>query len=159
LSQAYTGETGTSPVVVLTTPRDGQFRLEGICFTVLCDGTAGIHKARVTITDPAAKKATYILRDLNEGGANETLIYTYGIGLNASACVTVTGWEVTDALPNTTLYPGTTVTIGMVNDGGTNIAGDTILPVTLYGEFFPDESTPGQTVPLLPGLLPGSLAA
>jgi hypothetical protein len=156
MSQAFTGNTGSGSVDTFTTPLGGTFVLEGICFVVTTDGSAGIHKARVTLTDPASHVPVFVLRDLNEGGPSETLTYTYGIGLNSSACVTVTGWEMTNPLPQTELYPGTVVNIAMVDDNGGARASDAISRVTLYGN--PITATTIATVPL-PSLSPALLPA
>lgn len=155
MSQAFTGTTGSGSVDTFTTPLGSTFVLEGVCFTVTTDGSAGIHKARVTLTDPASHTAVFVLRDLNEGGPSETLVYTYGIGLNSSACVTVTGWEMTNPLPQTELYPGTVVNVAMVDDNGGARSGDAISRVTLYGQPIVAASVATVPLPLLsPALLP-----
>lgn len=157
MGQAWRGESGDGQVITYTVPRGYFLRLEMLYFELQCDGTAGIHKARVTFLDSALNLRTAVLRDLNEGGASEFLTYTYGIGLNASACVTVDGWELTDALPNTVLAPETQVWIGSVDDSGSVIGGDNISGVTLFGDLF-NAAGPIKDEPLLPGLLPGSVS-
>jgi len=160
MGEAFNGKAGSGSVLVYQVPRDHFLRLELLTFVVTCDGTAGIHKARVTLCDAALAKTTAVLRDLNEGGASEVLTYTYGIGLNASACVSVSGWEMTDALPETDLAPDTQITVAMVNDAGATIAGDAIGNVVLYGTFYNSVDTAQTPMPqMIDGLLPGSVVA
>jgi hypothetical protein len=152
MAHAFAGDTGSGSVLVYTVPSGYVLALDLLRFEVTTDGTAGIHKARVRFYDNALNAATASLRDLNEGGASEVLTYTYGLGLNASACVTVNGWEMTDALPETVLAPNTDIYVAMVNDAGVVIAGDAIGPVTLYGDLLAATADTGVT--LEPGLLP-----
>lgn len=152
MSEAIRGSTGTGTVLAYEVPRGYRLALEMLYFKVVCGAAAGIHKARVTFLDKALDTTTARMRDLNEGGANETLYYTYGLGLNASACVTVDGWEMTDALPYTELSPDTEIHVAMIDDNGNVIAGDTIDPVTLVGTLV--NAGTGSEVTLLPGLLP-----
>lgn len=157
MGEAFNGKAGTGSILVYTVPRDHFLRLELLTFVVTCDGTAGIHKARVTLFDTSLSKTIAVLRDLNEGGASEVLTYTYGIGLNASACVSVSGWEMTDALPETDLAPSTTITVASVNDSGATIGGDAIGSVVLYGTFYNSVDTAQTPAPkMIEGLLPGS---
>ncbi len=138
MAGAIKGKQITGNGVTYTTPNFARTRIEAICFTLACDATAGIHKAKVAIID-ASGLVVARLRDLNEGGPTETLAYTYGIGLNASACVTVTGWEMTDALPNTIYAANTDIRLTAVNDAGATIAGDVFSNVVLYGDILPDQ--------------------
>lgn len=152
MGEAFAGQGGSGSVVVYAVPSGFTLALEMLRFVVTTDATAGIHKARVRFYDSSLNQWTATLRDLNEGGPNETLTYTYGMGLNASACVTVNGWEMTDALPFTTLAPNTDIVVNMVNDNGGSLNGDVIDPVTLYGDLA--SVVTGDTVTLVPGLLP-----
>jgi hypothetical protein len=135
MGAAIRGAAGAGTVNVYTVPRDHEFRLELLTFALVTDATAGVHKALVTFTDSQIDQVTAELRDLNEGGPSMTLAYTYGIGLNGSACVAVTGWQMTDALPDTLLAPETVITISAVNDSASVIAGDVISGVTLFGDL------------------------
>jgi hypothetical protein len=157
VAEAFRGAAGTGSVVVYTVPRAYILRLELLTFTLTTDATAGVHKARVVFTDTALAAVTARLRDLNEGGPSQTLNYTYGIGLAASACVAVTGWDMTDALPDTVLAPQTTITVTPVNDAGTTIAGDALSGVVLYGDLITEIGGDGDETAgtLLPGFLPG----
>lgn len=157
MAEAFRGAAGTGSVLVYTVPRAYVLRLELLTFTVTTDATAGVHKVRVLLTDTALAATTARLRDLNEGGPSMTLNYTYGIGLAASACVAVTGWDMTDALPDTVLAPQTTVTVTPINDAGTTIAGDAISGVVLYGDLVTatGDDDLGANPALLPGFLPG----
>jgi hypothetical protein len=159
MGAAIRGASGTGSVNVYTVPRDHEFRLELLTFALVTDATAGVHKALVIFTDSTIDQTTALLRDLNEGGPSMTLTYTFGIGLNGSACVAVTGWNMTDALPDTLLAPETVITVAAVNDAGATIAGDSITNVTLFGELTDSVSAPAHEVDLIPGLLPGSVAA
>lgn len=159
MAEAFSGSGGSGSVVAYTVPRAYLLRLEIMTFTVTTDATAGIHKARVILTDAALGAVTARLRDLNEGGPSQTLRYTYGIGLEGSACVTATGWEMTDALPDTVLAPQTTITAASVNDAGSTIAGDAISGVVLYGDLVEVETdTAGASLLLDPGFLPGPVS-
>lgn len=154
MARAIRGAAGSGSVTVYTVPRDHELYLMMLRFVLTCDGTAGIHKARVRMTDAQIGQEVGRFRDLNEGGASEVLTYTYGIGLNASACVTVTGWDLTDALPNASLDPQTAIIIESVNDAGSTISGDAISGVVLYGDLTSTVSVGSADVQLVPGLLP-----
>jgi hypothetical protein len=156
VAEAFSGSSGSGSVTVYTVPRGYELQLELLTFTLTADATAGIHKAKVSFRDAALGAVTARLRDLNEGGPGMTLTYTYGIGLTASACVAISGWEMTDALPLTVLAPQTTITVTAVNDSGATIAGDAISGVVLYGDLVaPEADDAGTTALLEPGLLPG----
>jgi hypothetical protein len=163
LAEAFRGAFGYGSVLAYTVPRGYVLRLELLTFTVTTDATAGIHKARVLFTDTALAAVTARLRDLNEGGPTMTLNYTYGIGLAASACTAATGWDMTDALPDTVLAPQTTVTVTALDDSGATIAGDAITGVVLYGDLVAEPAAANGVddplPPLLPGLLPGEVGA
>jgi hypothetical protein len=159
MGQAFRGASGSGDVDVYTVPRDHELRLELLTFALITDATAGVHKALVTFTDSTIDQMTALLRDLNEGGPLQTLTYTFGIGLNGSACVAVTGWNMTDALPDTLLAPETVITISAVNDAGVTIGADVITNVTLFGELTDSVRAPVHEIELIPGLLPGSVAA
>jgi hypothetical protein len=135
VSDALPGAAGSGSITAYTVPAGYLLRLELLRFTLATDATAGVHKARVTIRDVRSGYVTATLRDLNEGGPSMTLTYTYGIGLDGSACAAVDGWEMTDALPDTVLAPQTTVTLAAVDEGGSVIAGDTFSNVVLYGDL------------------------
>lgn len=156
MGEAFRGNTGSGSVVVYTVPRDHALRLELLTFQLVTDATAGVHKAAVTFTDSTIGRFTARLRDLNEGGPSMTLTYTYGIGLNGSACVAVDGWTMTDALPETVLAPETVITVVAVNDSGTTIAGDAIQAVTLFGDMGSTVKDDPYEAFVVPGLLPGS---
>jgi hypothetical protein len=158
VAEAFSGAGGSGSSVVYTVPRAYELQLDVLTFTVTTDATAGIHHAKVTFTDTALGAVTARLRDLNEGGPSMTLRYTYGVGLSASACSAADGWEMTDALPFTVLAPETRISVIMVNDGGTVIAGDTISEVVLYGVLaHPDADADTPDERLLPGFLPGGV--
>lgn len=156
MSEAFNGAGGFGSVIAYIVPRGYLLRLEMITFALATDATAGIHKAKVTLTDSALGAPTAFLRDLNEGGPSQTLRYTYGIGLSGSACVTVTGWEMTDALPDTILAPQTTITVSAVNDAGTTITGDSISSVVLFGDLVQIEPDNAASLQLDAGLLPAA---
>jgi hypothetical protein len=145
--------------LVYTTPRDHLFRLEMLLFTLTCGAAAGIHKARVRFVDTTISQNTAILRDLNEGGANEVLNYTYGIGLSGAACVTVTGWDLTVALPDTVLATSTQIWVESVTDAGVTIAGDAISAVALYGPLDDAVVDNGSSSAPDPLLVPGVFVA
>jgi hypothetical protein len=159
MGQAIRGAAGTTSVDVYTVPRDHELRLELLTFALITSATAGVHKALVTFTDQQIDFETALLRDLNEGGPMQTLTYTFGIGLNGSACVAVSGWQMTDALPDTILAPETVITVSAVNDSGASMVGDQIAGVTLFGELTDVVGATAPLVDLVPGLLPGSVEA
>ena len=136
MPQAYTGVSATGSGVTFTTPREGLFRLELIHFTLTTDATAGVHAPMVTFTDPGTAKPSAEIWDWNEAPANATIYYSFGIGLRPFNCVLTTGMRVPVHLPDTALWPGTTVTLSSINTAGNVISGDTITNVTLYGELF-----------------------
>lgn len=156
MAEAFSGASGSGSVVVYRVPRAYSLRLDLLTFAITTDGTAGIHHARVTFTDSALGAVTAVLRDLNEGGPSMTLRYTYGVGLAASACAAASGWEMTDALPETVLAPETTLAVASVNDAGATIAGDAISGAVLYGDLFQPEGDDVSRILLEPGLLPGA---
>ena len=149
MPQAYTGFNATGSGVVFTTPLEGLFRLELIHFTLTTDGTAGVHAPMVTLTDPGTAKPSAELWDWNEAGPSMTVYYTYGIGLRPFNCTITTGMRVEHDLPDTELWPGTTVTISAINAAGATIAGDTITNVTLYGSLLSNAGalSPGDNSP------------
>jgi hypothetical protein len=157
MAEAFRGASVTGSGIAYTVPRAYILRLELLTFTLTTDATAGVHKARVVFTDTSLAAVTARLRDLNEGGASQTLNYTYGIGLAASACVAVSGWDMTDALPDTVLAPQTTITLTAVTDAGATIAGDVFSGVVLYGDLITETGDDGSepTGTLIPGFLPG----
>jgi hypothetical protein len=156
MAEAFRGASVTGSGIAYTVPRAYVLRLELLTFTLTTDATAGVHKARVLLTDTALAATTARLRDLNEGGPSMTLNYTYGIGLAASACSAVSGWDMTDALPDTVLAPQTTITLTALTDAGATIAGDVFSAVVLYGDLLTVTGDDPETTAgvLLPGFLP-----
>jgi len=154
MPQAYTGINATGSGVTFTVPLTGQFRLELIHFTYTTDGTAGVHAPMVTYTDPGAAKPTAEIWDWNEAPGNATIYYTFGIGLRPFNCVITTGMRVPVHLPDTLLWPGTTVTLSSINSTGGAIAGDTFTNVTLYGELFEGALSAGSYEPTGPLIVP-----
>ncbi len=121
---------GSGFLSAYSVPKGRSVTLETLTFTIVADGTAGIHRARVQYIDNAGN-VVVTLDDLNDSAPGQTTIYTYGLFLNASACTTASGWAVTDALPGTQLNDNYTVTITAINDAGVEIAGDAISAVVL----------------------------
>lgn len=124
------GPSGSGSIIAYTAPSGRQVTVETLAFTVVADGTAGIHRVRVKYVDDAGN-VIGTLDDQNDSGPSQTTLYTYGLFLNASACTTATGWAVTDALPGTQIRDGATVTVTAINDNGVEISGDAISAVVL----------------------------
>lgn len=130
MSVVVSGPNGQGQVVAYTAPQGRAVTIETLTFTITADGTAGIHRARVQFV-PTSGVTTATLDDLNDSGPAQTTVYTYGLGLNASACTTATGWAVTDALPWTNLDGSGTLVVTAIDDSGAEISGDVITDVYL----------------------------
>lgn len=153
MAHATRGVNVTGSGTTYTAPKLAPYRLELLTFLLTCDGTAGIHKARVSFVDPNIGTTTAYLRDLNEGGPSEVLRYTFGMGLNGSACVAVSGWEITAALPLTVLEPETAIVLTAVNDAGATISGDVFSAVVLFGSLL-EATGSGEHASPMPLLVP-----
>jgi len=130
VSVTVRGPDGSGQLDAYEVPGGWTVTVQTLAFTVTADGTAGVHRVRVRyISSGDVRVAT--LDDLNESGPGLTTTYTYGLGLNASACTTVDGLAVTDALPWTELSDGAVVRITTIDDNGNEITGDTITAVVL----------------------------
>jgi hypothetical protein len=155
--QAIRGNTGLGSVDVYTAPRDHELRLDLLTFTLTTDATAGVHSPLVTITDSQLGQVIARLWDWNEGGPSMTLYYTFGRGLRPFNCTLTTGMFVPVHLPDTILEPDAVITVSSVDVTGTEIPGDAITAVAVYGELISvvdDAANAGP--PLLPGWLPGA---
>lgn len=156
MSTPVSGEAGSGQVVAYTLGQGEAATLETISFVVATDGTAGVHSVRLSLVLPTIGTVAQ-LDDLNEAGPSQTNHYTYGLGLNGSACTLPTGISVTDALPWTELQPGAEIILEAINAAGVEIAGDTFSDVLLQ---FAGSAIAPAPVTLLPiSLLPGSVAA
>lgn len=156
MSQQVSGEQGSGEVLVYTLGPGEERTLETIAFTVATDGTAGTHAVRLLLDVPTVGTIAR-LDDLNIGGPGQTNFYTYGLGLNASACTLPNGIAVTDALPWTDLPPGATITLRAIDGAGAEIAGDAFSGVLLQLSGSGAPVRPADNLPLY--LLPGSAAA
>jgi hypothetical protein len=130
MSVVVSGPNGSGSVTAYTAPQGRDVVIETLTFTIVADGTAGIHRARVQFV-PTTGATTATMDDLNTSGPSQTTTYTYGLGLNASACTTATGWAVTDALPWTDLRGSGKIVVTAINDSGVAISGDAISNVFL----------------------------
>lgn len=130
MSLTIRGATGTGFVTVWTVPQTGDYQIETVKFQVDTDGTAGVHMVRVRLVDPVLGSIA-TMDDLNAGGPSQQNFYTYGLGLNASACTLPSGLAVTDALPWTGLAPRGTITVSAINDSGVEIPGDAFSEVVI----------------------------
>ena len=156
MSVETAGSGGSGDTKVYTLSAGQTAVLETLTFTVTTDGTAGVHMIRLRLLSPTGNVVAR-LDDLNEGGPTQTNFYTYGIGLNASACTLPSGIAVTDALPWTELVPGTQIFVTPITAAGVTIAGDAISAVLLHFDRDVPAPAPAQNLPLT--LLPGSVAA
>ena len=144
MSVTVRGNTGSGFVEVYDAPQDRDVTIQTLKFQVDTDGTAGVHAVRVRLVAPTVG-AFATLDDLNVGGPGERHYYTFGIGLNASACTISGGMAVTDALPWTQLPSGGSITVTATDGGDNEIVGDAISNVVLQ---VGDDHT--QVPPLLP---------
>jgi hypothetical protein len=122
------GGLGATKLYELAAGQEGT--LETLSFTVVTDATAGTHAVRVTLEIPTVGIVAR-LDDLNVSGPGQTNFYTYGLGLNASACTLPTGLAVTDALPWTSLPPGAQIKATPIDGAGATLTGDRISAVLL----------------------------
>jgi len=156
MSRQVSGEGGSGAVVTYTLAPGESDQLETLSFTVNTDGTAGVHSVRLVITMPTVGVIAR-LDDLNQAGPSQENFYTYGLGLNASACTLPAGLAVTDALPQTELLAGTTIELIAIDAAGAEIAGDTLSDVLMQFAGAGVSSVDSHPLPLT--LLPGTLAA
>lgn len=156
MSRPTSGEGGSGAVVVYELGGAETAMLETLSFTVTTDGTAGTHAVRLVLTLPG-QGIVGRFDDLNVGGPTQVNGYTYGLGLNASACTLPDGIDVTDALPWTTLPPGATIELIAINGSGVEIPGDTFSEVFLMlgGEI--EQPPQPSNIPIT--LLPAQAAA
>lgn len=154
MSRVVYGNVGSGSVNVYAAPAFTDVVLENLTFTITAVGAGGIHRARLQLTDNAGTPfGTY--DDLNVSAGGQLTIYTYGLGLNASACTAATGWAVTDALPWTDIPAGGSVIVTAITDNGVTIGGDAIGAVVLKVSY-----TQGEVPPLQPIIeMPPSIAA
>lgn len=130
MSVTVYGPTGSGLITAYTAPKGRTVTVETLTFTVAAGVAAGTHRVRVQMVDTAGQPIA-TLDDLNTSAASQTTIYTYGLGLNASACATANGWAVTDALPFTQISDEAYVTVEAITDNGVEISGDAISAVVL----------------------------
>lgn len=130
MSITVRGNSGSGETVVWTSPAERAVTVQSLRFQISTDGTAGTHAVRVRFVEPTIG-AVVTLDDLNIGGPAQTNYYTYGLGLNASACTITSGMAVTDALPWIEIAPLTQITVSPTNGTDTVISGDAISGVAL----------------------------
>jgi hypothetical protein len=159
VSVEVSGQGGSGRVVIYTLPSGSAAMLEVLCFTITGSASGNGHEVRLQAISPAGP-TVFQLDDLNVGGDGQTNVYTYGVGLNASACTLPTGISVTDALPWTQLIDGTALVLTPIDQAGATIAGDRISNVFMrFTEpaALPATEPPPSNIPLT--LLPGAAAA
>lgn len=156
MSIEASGQGGAGACTVYTITDAAEQTLEVLTFKVVGSASGNGHMVRLLATSPAGG-IVWRLDDLNVGGDSQTNFYTYGLGLNASACTLPTGLAVTDALPWTDLLEGTTLQIIPIDNAGATIAGDVISDVFLRFADTPASQPPVAAFPLT--LLPGAAAA
>jgi hypothetical protein len=130
VSVTVRGNNGSGETTVYSSPKQREVTIQTLKFQVDTDGTAGAHTVRIRFVEPTIG-AVVTLDDLNVGGPSQTNYYTYGLGLNASACSITSGMAVTDALPWTGLEAGSTITVTPTDGTDTVISGDAISNVVL----------------------------
>lgn len=130
MSLTVRGLEGSGFVTVYQVPMIYAVQVETVKFRVDTDATAGVHTVRLRLVDPALGSIAP-LDDFNQGGPAQTNYYTYGLGLNASACVIPTGVAATDALPWTELAADGSITLEAIDDTGVQIAGDVFSEIVI----------------------------
>lgn len=149
MSVGVYGPNGLGTTIAYTVPKGRMVTVQTLAFTVLADGTAGVHRVRVRYIDDAGSRVV-ALDDLNESAPGLTTHYSYGLGLNASACTTVDGLAVTDALPWTQIKDGAYIRITAIDDNGAQISGDAISAIVLQIEDLGADAGPDNApMPLL----------
>lgn len=153
MSVEVAGEGGAGECLVYTMQDSYTAILETLTFTMQNVTPSGSHAVRVKLVSPTQDVLARI-DDLNVGADLGTNFYTFGLGLNASACTLPSGLAVTDALPWTELLPGTQIFVQPIDGGGGINSNDLITDVLMHF----DRGVPSvQQVPALPlSLLPGS---
>jgi hypothetical protein len=145
MSTTVRGNEGSGETTVYNSPQSRPVTIQSLKFQVDTDGTAGTHAVRVRFVEPTIG-AVVALDDLNVGGPSETHYYTYGLGLNASACTIADGMAVTDALPWIELVAGSHITVTPTDGTDTVISGDAISNVSL--KISDDQATTLKTLPI-----------
>jgi hypothetical protein len=130
MSVTVRGNEGSGETTVYNAPQGRSVTVQTLKFQVDTDATAGVHTVRVRLVDPTVGSFA-TLDDLNAGGPSETHYYTYGLGLNASACTTADGMAVTDALPWAELGANGHITVTPTDGTDTELTGDAISNVVL----------------------------
>jgi hypothetical protein len=148
MSITVRGNEGSGATVVYNSPNERAVTVQSLKFQVDTDGTAGTHAVRVRFVEPTIG-AVVALDDLNVGGPSETHYYTYGLGLNASACTITGGMAVTDALPWIELAPGSQIVVTPTDGTDTVISGDAISSVALKINDDQAEGADNSPMPLL----------
>lgn len=150
MSVTVRGTPGSGFVTIYQVPAIYAVQVETVKFQVNTDGTAGTHAVRLRLVDPALGSLA-TLDDFNVGGPTQENYYTYGLGLNASACTIPTGVAVTDALPWTDLAASGSITLTAVNDVGVEIPGDSfseiVIQVSPLTDNAPQEVEAGKITP------------
>jgi hypothetical protein len=129
MSITVRGKEGSGETTVYNSPNERAVTVQSLKFQVDTDGTAGTHTVRVRYVEPTIG-AVVTLDDLNVGGPSQTNYYTYGLGLNASACTITDGMAVTDALPWIELAPNSQITV-TPTDSTDTVLGDAISNVAI----------------------------
>jgi hypothetical protein len=145
MSITVRGNEGSGETTVYNSPQSRPVTIQSLKFQVVTDATAGVHAVRVRFVEPTIDSVA-TLDDLNAGGGSETHYYTYGLGLNASACTIADGMAVTDALPWIELAPSSHITITPTDGTDTVISGDAISNVVL--KISDDQATTLKTLPI-----------
>jgi hypothetical protein len=145
MSVTVKGRQGSGLTTVYNSPQSRPVTIQSLKFQVDTNATAGVHTVRVRFVEPTIG-AVVTLDDLNAGGPNQTNYYTFGLGLNASACTITTGMAVTDALPWIELVAGSSITISPTDGTDTVIAGDAISNVVL--KVSDDQATTLKALPI-----------
>lgn len=148
MSISVSGDSGVGSTRVYNAPAFSDVQIETIRFQIDTDATAGVHMVRIKYGDPSGGDIAS-LDDLNAGGPSQTNYYTYGLGLNGSACVLNDGLAATDALPWTTLPANGYVNVSPIDDFGVELQNDVVSAVFLRVTLITDSGASVDTNPLL----------
>lgn len=148
MSVTVRGKEGSGATTVYNSPNERSVTVQSLKFQVDTDATAGTHTVRVRFVEPTIGSVV-TLDDLNVGGPTQTNYYTYGLGLNASACTITSGMAVTDAFPWIELAPGSQIVVTPTDGTDTVISGDAISNVVLKIGDAAAEGADNSPLPLL----------
>jgi len=147
---AIVGQPGSGNPTVYTLGPTQRFRVEVLTFTLTASSTAGTRNVVVSYYEQDGTQIAAI-PDLTDVPASATIVYTFGINLEAFCGVATSGTFVQNVLPDTWLEPGASIVVSSRDaSSGAVFSGDRFSAVLLWG--IPD--TPGDAPDVVPQLTP-----